>query len=384
MSIIDQLKDVVGKSDAAKPVPYWLPTSLPNINMAVSGDADKGFPGGRIITISGPESCGKTALATELMTQSQRQGGFAFFEDFEHAFDHMHAAAIGLECDEDSENWLYKMPATAEEGFARVYKVMQVLRAGALGKQVPDATKKDPQAASRFVRDLLKSVDLSEMMPIVGCMDSIASMIPEAQDIDYDQQNMKTKNMEHAAMLSIELKRLARDASDTGTMMILLNQLRTNPGVMFGDNTTEPGGNAPKFYASQQIRLRRVSKWYETYGDNKTPVIGDVVELHTRKNKVFRPFQSTRYVFRTIEPVGLDLVGTMIYLGKEAGALGAVTGTTVEFDGKKRWSIKDFDAACRADDDLRQRLADHVMGTVMPVTEKAPLAEDGDGNAFKV
>ena len=68
-------------------------------------------------------------------------------------------------------------------------------------------------------------------------------------------------------------------------------------------------------------------------------------------NKVSRPFKNTRYVFRTVDPIGLDLVGTMIYLGKNAGVLGRVTGTTVEFDGKKKWPIADFDAACRADAD---------------------------------
>ncbi|MDX5368496.1 MAG: DNA recombination/repair protein RecA [Alphaproteobacteria bacterium] len=374
MDLLSQLREVVGDSDPSEPIPYWLKTSLPNVNLALSGDVNRGFPGGRLITISGPESCGKTALATECMVQGQRAGGFSFAIDYEHAFEHHHAESLGLST---GDNWFYKKPATAEEGFALALKIIETLRAAELGVTLPASSAKNPSASAQKLRELLRGRDLSKMIPIVGLMDSIASMIPQAQDIEYEKQNMKTKNMELAAMLSIELKRLARDASMTGSTFILLNQLRTNPGVMFGDSTTEPGGWSPRYYASQQIRLRRVSKWYETYDDPKSEIIGDVVELYTQKNKVHRPFKKTRYVFRTVDPVGLDLVGTMIYLGKNGGILGPVSGTTVEFDGKKRWSIKDFDAECRADADLRQRLVNHVMGTLNPV-ENGPVAEPED------
>lgn len=376
--IMEGLADAVGSRDSfSGSVPYWLPTSLPNVNMAISGDPNLGFPGGRIITIAGPESCGKTALMTELMTKAQRMGGFSALEDFEHAFAHVHAKRLGLACDDTDKNWYYRKPATAEEGFARVYKIMRYVRSVELGFTLPKDTDKKPRASAEALYDAMRGVDLSKLVPMVLGMDSIASMIPEAQDVDYTKQNMKTKNMEHAALLSIELKRLARDADVTGATMILLNQLRTNPGVMFGDNSTEPGGNAPKFYASVMLRLRRVDKWYRNYDDKTSEVIGDVVELYTRKNKVFRPFKKTKYVFRTVDPVGLDPIGTMILLGKEAGVLGPVGGVTVEFDGKKRWNVNDFDEACRKDPDLAKRLTDHVMSSINPV-EDGPVQSDDE------
>jgi recombination protein RecA len=380
-SVLDDLREIVGKEDAGESIPYWLNTSLPNVNLAISGQADRGFPGGRIITIAGPESCGKTALATELMVEAQRQGGFAFTTDFEHAFLHSHAESIGLNT---SKGWYYKKPNSAEEGFEIAYKVMRTLRAAELGVKLPPDSAKSPTASADALRAALKKRgNLDGMIPIVGLMDSIASMIPRAQDIDYAKQNMKTKNMELAMMLSIELKRLARDASNNGTTMVLLNQLRTNPVVMFGDSTTEPGGAAPRFYASVMIRLRRTAKWRAEFGDEKSEAIGDVVELYVRKTKVARPFRKTKYVFRTIDPVGLDLVGTMIMLGKEAGVLGPVEGKTVEFGGKKRWPISDFDAQCRDDAGLRKQLVDHVMATVNPVTE-GPAAEDEADEEIKL
>ena len=314
------------------------------------------------------------------MREAQRMGGFAFFEDFEHAFHHPHANALGLKTNtEAGDPWFYRKPPIAEEGFEDVYRIMRTLRATELGLTLPNNTKEKPRLAQEALRAKLRGkVDLSKLIPICGTMDSIASMIPAEADIDYKNQNMKTKNMALGMLLSTELKRLARDAEETGATMIMLNQLRTNPGVMFGDNSTEPGGNAPKFYASLQLRLRRVAKWHAVYGDTKSEVIGDVVEMYVRKNKIARPFRKTKYVFRTVDPVGLDVVGTMILLGKEAGILGAVTGTTVEFEGKKKWPIRDFEKACWADEALKQRLIDHVMKNAEGVVTDGPVASDDE------
>lgn len=372
-SLIDQLAEVVGKQDDGNgAVPYWLPTSLPNVNMALSGRRDRGFAGGRIITIAGPESCGKTAIATEIIAQGQRQGGFGFMQDFEHAWMLEHAKTLGL----NPDFFYYKKPRVAEEGFELSYRIIETLRQNQVG--IKAGTKAgEPEKARAQLWAKLRGIDLATLPPIVGLMDSIAAMIPAAQDISYDKQNMKTKNMEHAMLLSIELKRLARDAEESGTTMVLLNQLRTNPGIMFGDNSTEPGGNAPRFYASQMLRLRRVDKWYAAFDDKKSEIIGDVVELFVRKNKVYRPFKKTKYVFRTAGPVGLDVIGTMILLGKEGGVLGPTGGTTLNFDGK-RYAVAEFDALCRKDEAIKAKFIDFVMGAIDPVSE-GPVIEEEPG-----
>jgi RecA/RadA recombinase len=378
--LMADLSDVVGNPDADKPVPYFLPTSLPNVNLAVSGKQDGGFPGGRIITIAGPESCGKTALATELMAEGQRKNGFAFFVDHEHAFHAPHAITLGLNTE---KGWYYKKPNLAEEGFGIAYKVMETLRTSELGLPAIASKESDETALKRrmILRDKLKSADLSKLMPIVGVMDSIASMIPASQDIDFAKQNMKTKNLDLAAMLSLELKRLARDADNSGTTMILLNQLRENPGIMFGDKSSEPGGNAPRFYASTMLRLRRVKKLYAQWDDDKSEIIGDVVELFVRKNKIWRPFKKTQYVFRTVDPVGLDPVSTMIYLGKNAGILGPVSGVTVQFAGTKH-NANELIKKGHADPKLKEELIKFVMGQVNPVEEGPAVVDEEEKNAF--
>ncbi len=373
---LKQLEAVVGESDPSTPIPYFLKTSLPNINQAVSGDPNLGFPGGRLISLQGPESCGKTALATELMAEAQRRGGFSALADYEHAFHHGHATSLGLDCGQDAENWYYRKPSTAEEGFELIYKTMRNLRASELGITLPANTKANPTADAQFLRAAMARKDLTKMLPIAIMIDSIASMVQSEADIAYEDQNMKTKNMAKASFLSMELPRMCRDADITGSTIIALNQIRDNPGVMYGEKTTSPGGWAMKFYPSLRIVLRRVSKWFEEYsGDpskpNHSDIIGDVVEMFVVKNKVARPFVKTRYIFRTAGPVGLDLAGTMLYNGKEAGVLGPVAGKTVILpDGTKTTFDKAW-ADCQTNPALTKAITDHVMSKTMPTVATA-------------
>ena len=59
-----------------------------------------GYPRGRIIEIYGPESSGKTTLATHAIAEAQKSGGIAAFIDAEHAFDPYYAKKLGVNIDE--------------------------------------------------------------------------------------------------------------------------------------------------------------------------------------------------------------------------------------------------------------------------------------------
>jgi len=54
-----------------------------------------GFPRGRVIEIYGPESSGKTTIATHAIAEAQKKGGICAFIDAEHAFDAAYAKKIG-------------------------------------------------------------------------------------------------------------------------------------------------------------------------------------------------------------------------------------------------------------------------------------------------
>ena len=70
-----------------------------------------GLPKGRVIEIYGPESSGKTTIATQAISQAQKKGGIAAFIDAEHAFDKLYAQKLGV----DVENLLISQPDNGEQ-----------------------------------------------------------------------------------------------------------------------------------------------------------------------------------------------------------------------------------------------------------------------------
>ena len=68
---------------------------------------------------------------------------------------------------------------------------------------------------------------------------------------------------------------------------MILNQIRTKIGVMYGDPTTTPGGKAIPFHSSVRIKLGAGQQ----IQDKNKNVIGINVSAKTIKNKVSAPFR---------------------------------------------------------------------------------------------
>ena len=61
-----------------------------------------GVPKGRIVEIYGPESSGKTTLATHIVAESQKKCGNWAFIDAEHALDPAYAKKLGVNLEESN------------------------------------------------------------------------------------------------------------------------------------------------------------------------------------------------------------------------------------------------------------------------------------------
>jgi recombination protein RecA len=59
-----------------------------------------------------------------------------------------------------------------------------------------------------------------------------------------------------ARLMSLALRKVAANASKSGTTIIFLNQLRYKVGVLYGNPETTSGGQALKFYASIRLDIR--------------------------------------------------------------------------------------------------------------------------------
>lgn len=268
-AVAKALIDVVGENDRETAPRHWLDMGYAPLNKILSGNYARGLPSGRIIEIYGPSASGKTLLATQAMIAAQREGGVAIFIDWERAFDSSFAEQIGL--DISFPKFIYKRSDTWEAGNEAAKKIAKTIREKRL---------------------------ISDDAPIVAVFDSIASAVPKSMLVDAKgiEREMDSFTMHDslalAKTISNTIRLMNQNVGKYEMTAIYLNQIRTKPGVVYGDPTTTPGGGAMEFYAS--IRIATGAKKImgkDDSGDKE--FLGRLIGMETKKNKVSRPFKST-------------------------------------------------------------------------------------------
>lgn len=295
----------------------WLDTGIPELNNALSGRFDGGFPVGRMVEIYGEESCGKTFVATMAMIAAQQAGGVAGFSDHERSFDVRLAKAMGLKTELDG-TWLYFRPKTFEESVDKAILAAEAIRREEL---------------------------IPETAPIIWVFDSLPSMVPHEvlyktvgnKEVrrEAGDHNMRTK-LALASSTSTHFPILNQFAEDNNMLVLILNQLRLDPGVIHGDPRKTPGGKAARFYPSVRVSLGRQLIDNGLKGDKKE-VMGQKITAETIKNKVARPFKKATWTVR-FESNGpgsfVDIIETMVdYLIKIEVI--PLSGSWIEWEGKK-------------------------------------------------
>lgn len=260
------LLGAIGPNAAAASVTQFIDTGSPQLNEYMSGRGDGGLPFGRCVEMFGPSSAGKTALAAQWMIEAQKMGGIAGFTDWERSFSEELAVKMGL--NNERPFWLYNKAKTWEEGNILAARAVALIRQS---KAIPDDA------------------------PILWVFDSIASAIP--QSVMYDAKGnvreMDTLTMNDTTALarvsSTTLKVMAQVAEMYNATFLYLNQIRTKPGVMFGDPTTTPGGAAMEYYSTVRLSLSR-EKIFRT--ENKEKIfIGQDIKAKVVKSKLTQPFR---------------------------------------------------------------------------------------------
>ena len=274
----------LGHEEPEMGIRTWLSTGFAPLDHAISGKfTGGGMPVGRIVEIFGPSSCGKTAIATKVMAEAQKAGGFAMFMDHERSFDTRLGRQLGLNTDRGP--FFHELPDTFEASMTYAIKTAKRARE----EKIIPATA-----------------------PIVIVFDSLAAMVPKSKFAkEIDEQGMND-SLALAKATSAVFPALALYAEKFQMLVLVLNQMRLKPGVVYGPPETTPGGEAPRYYASVRIQLG-AKKLMEGEGDAKE-MIGQEITAKCIKNKVSRPFQVAKWGFKFREDGSgyFDVEGSML------------------------------------------------------------------------
>ena len=271
--VISQIRKDFGKdaimtfdSNSVQQIPRISSGILP-LDMILGG----GICLGRIFEVYGPESSGKTTIATKAIASFQKNNKICAFIDAEHAFDPHYAKALGV----NLETLLFTQPDNGEQ-------------------------------ALDIAEQLIRTGKVSLIV-----VDSVAALVPK-KEIDGDMGDANVGL--HARLMSQAMRKLTAIASKSNCSLIFINKKQKKVGVVYGNPETTTGGRALKFYASVRLEVRK--KQTITEG---TESIANHVRVKTVKNKTFPPFKECE--FDIIFGKGPDEEGSLIDLAIEAGII---------------------------------------------------------------
>lgn len=234
-------------------IPRWS-TEIEALDNIIGG----GMPKGRIVEIFGPESSGKTSLIYWLMSLHK----LGVYIPIEGTYDEDRAISLGVK---PKQMIVYR----AQYGEEALNAVMKFAKAG---------------------------------VPIIA-IDSVPACQPK-EDIDKIEKDAgnEARIGGVARLFSKTLPTIVHICEETGTTLILVNQVRDKMNaMMFGEKEDTPGGRAIKFYSSVRIKVARRA-WIEI--PNKNPAVssdsekvGIIMKAKISKSKVSNPFGEAELPF---------------------------------------------------------------------------------------
>lgn len=234
-------------------IPRWS-SQIEALDNIIGG----GIPKGRVIEIYGPESSGKTSIVYWLMSLHK----LGLYIPIEGTYDEDRAMSIGVK-----------------------KKQMLVYRAN-YGEEALNAVIKFAKTG----------------IPII-CIDSVPACQPK-EDIDKLEKDVSNEARIGgvARLFSRALPAIVHICEETGTTLILVNQVRDKMNAMlFGEKEDTPGGRAIKFYSSVRIKVARRA-WIEI--PNKNPAVssdsekvGIIMKAKVSKSKVSNPYGEAELPF---------------------------------------------------------------------------------------
>ncbi len=221
-----------------------------------------GYPCGSIIAINGPASSGKTTLCQCAVISAQNQGHLSAWIDADHNFPSEFARCCGI----DDQALYYCEPACTEQAL-----------------------------------DILETLAKSSAFSVV-VLDSLQALTPAAElagslDKPADQVNQE--------LLYLRLPAIRRAAQQSGTTILLTDQLNTRLSTVYHHLSANPQRLALKFHTAIHLHLN-AEKEIQRGGK----LIGAKIRVRITKNEFVPCLYTTN--FDIIYPYGINKSGEVL------------------------------------------------------------------------
>lgn len=240
-----------------------IPTGHDDLDRVLTrGQSGGGLYLGGICELFGGEGSGKTSLAMRTVGLAQKSGLNCAWFDAEHSFSPDLAELNGVDCDK------------------LVY----------MGRTKGAGDKTELLNAGEVLHRIFQIIWSNAFSLVV--LDSIAALMPErVADKDYDPA--KKGMSELAREMSQILPKISSACAEKECTLICINQVRIQPGVIYGNPETTPGGRALKFFAVQRISVKKIggkgALVTQTDEDGIEETIGHYARVTVAKNKKNEP-----------------------------------------------------------------------------------------------
>ncbi len=300
-------------------VSRWIGTGSRQLDYIVANRKNGGLPEGRIVEIFGPPSIGKSHIAIQIARETQQMGGIIVYIDTENATSVENLGLLGVDI---SKRFVYVDTHCTEEVLS-----------------IAEAT-------------IMKAKAMDKDIPVTIIWDSVAATSPKAELVgDYDKESIGLQ----ARAISKGMRKITGVIANQNVLFVILNQIRTKIGVMYGDPTTTPGGKAIPFHSSVRIKLGAG----QPITNKNKEVIGINVTAKTIKNKVSAPFRTVNFeihfgkgiveheqIFDLLRKHGEEVIGKNVVAVSGTGSWKSLTvanAKTGEVITEKKFYKADFD-----------------------------------------
>ena len=256
-------KDILAKLKSASMLseqelsPELISTGSYALNKIISGKYTGGIPIGMITQFIGQASTAKTVFGTHILREAQKQDYYSIIIDSENAYSPKFAVTLGI----DPKKLIYAAPPTVEDCFETIENLVKEIR------------KEDSTT------------------PIVVFYDSLAVSPSRAELKSEGFEGNNMQGATRAKTIGGALRKINTILRPMKVALILVNQIRTKVGVMFGDpRTSAAGGNALDYYLGVNLECSKSG----IVGDKDNPH-GITGKVKNKKNKIIEPFKSCEF-----------------------------------------------------------------------------------------